>query len=73
MTPIRNFGFRIFRERLQAHLGDLRGFTGAGFAGEDKNLVVAQRAEDLLARGGDRKVGWIGQAHQGVNSLSIEH
>lgn len=42
--------------QLEQHLGDLRGLTGAGGAGDDDDLVLRDRLLDVLAALGDGQV-----------------
>ena len=42
---------------LEAQLGQLRALARAGLAGDDDDLVVADRGEQRLAVGDDRQVG----------------
>jgi hypothetical protein len=53
---MRNEAFASAPE-LQAVLGQLRAFAGARIAGDDQDLVMPQRLEDLGAAGGNRQVG----------------
>ena len=51
--------------QLEADLGDLRGLPGAGLAGDDHDLVVADRGGDVVAAGGDRQRRGIGDLRDG--------
>ena len=50
--------------QLQADLGDLGGLPGAGLAGDDHDLVVADRVGDLLAARADRQCRGVVDAGQ---------
>ena len=51
--------------QVEADLGDLRGLTRAGLAGDDHDLVVADRGGDVVAAGGDGQGRGIGDARDG--------
>ncbi len=44
---------------FEAHFGDLGGFAGAGFAGDDDDLVMADGGDDVVFAGGDGQFGRI--------------
>ena len=51
--------------QVETDLGDLRGLTRAGLAGDDHDLVVADRRGDVVAAGADGQRGGIGDAGDG--------
>lgn len=54
---------------FEAHLGELGCFAGAGFAGDDDDLVVANGGDEVVFARGDGKVGWVGGARDGELAL----
>ena len=57
---------------LEADLRQLGGLAGAGLAGEDDDLVVADRRGDVVPTLGDRELGREGDAHN-VGAFSPTH
>ena len=51
--------------KFEADLGDLGGLTGAGFAGDDHNLVVADGSGNVLPAGRDWQLGRVGDFWNG--------
>ena len=49
---------------LEADLGQLGGLPGAGLAGDDDDLVVADRGGDVVAALADREVGRVGDVQR---------
>ncbi|MCE3246174.1 MAG: hypothetical protein K0S72_2302 [Arthrobacter sp.] len=50
----------VAEPQFQAHLGDLRGFSGAGLAGNDGYLVGRDGGHQVLAALGYRQLGGVG-------------
>ena len=53
---------------LEADLRQLGGLARAGLAGDDHDLVVADRRGDVVAARGDRELGRVGDLHNGRHS-----
>ena len=51
--------------QVEADLGNLRRLPRAGLAGDDHDLVVADRGGDVVAAGGDGQRGRVGDARDG--------
>ena len=58
--------------QLEADLGQLGGLPGPGLAGDDDDLVVPDRRRDVVTAGADRELGWVGDLHNGDDSLPPE-
>ena len=54
---------------LQADLRQLGGLPGAGLAGDDHDLVVADRLGEVVSALADRQLGGIGDVHNAGHSL----
>ena len=50
----------LSQAQVEAHFGDLGGFTGAGFTRDDDDLVVADRVHDVVAAFADGQLFGVG-------------